>query len=71
MVLSRNDLVAAIVYWGAHGKPVDAGSKLTEEASKLVDVLGRMDFEREASVRLGDGTERAELVRVAQSHGAV
>lgn len=65
MILQRQQIVQAIVYWGEHGSPVEEGSKLTVEAGKLVDVLGTMDFQRQAAVELGDDSERAQLVRAA------
>lgn len=65
MILQREQIVQAIVYWGEHGTPVEEGSKLTVEASKLVDVLGTMDFHRQGVVELGDSSERAHLVRAA------
>lgn len=64
MILSRQQLADAIVYYGRLAGPGD-GITLPREASKLVDVLATMDFERETSVELPEDSERGRLARRA------
>ncbi len=64
MILSRQQLADAIVYYGRQAGEGD-GITLPREASKLVDVLATMDFQRETSVELPEDSERGRLARQA------
>ena len=70
MIFTRADIAAAIAYWGVHGTGGEVGLSLPRQASKLVDVLAVMDFERESAVDLPEESERGKLACQALGRGA-
>ena len=70
MNFTRAEIAAAIAYWGVHGTGGEKGLSLPRQASKLVDVLAVMDFERESVVALSEDSERGKLACEALGRSA-
>lgn len=61
VIYSRDQVASAVHHWGQHGSG-RAPFTLTVEASKLVDILGAMDYERIDQVQVDDETPRGKLL---------
>lgn len=65
MILTRAQLAEAIKHWGEHGDDGIEHLKLTRQASALVTVLAQMDYHRQDTAALDDGSELARLADAA------
>ena len=61
MIYSRDQVASAVHHWGQHGSG-RAPFTLTVEASKLIDILGTMDYQHVDTVQVDDATPRGQLL---------